>query len=385
MQTAFQLSPSKLPKVGTTIFAVMSKLAAEHGAINLSQGFPDFPVSEELVDKISYYMKQGYNQYAPMPGVPALRESISNKVNTLYSTGINADEHITITAGATEALFSAIAAVVSTGDEVIIFEPAYDSYIPAIELNGGRAVPVALQAPSFAIDWTLVKSKINAKTKAIIINSPHNPTGSIIGEHDLDELEALAVEHQLIVISDEVYEHIIFDKKPHQSILKRPGIFQNGIAVFSFGKTFHATGWKIGYVVASKALTTEIRKVHQFLTFSVNTPMQWAMADYLKTPNHYLALPDFYQQKRDYFLSLIARSRFKPVTCSGTYFQLLDYSSISKENDTDVATLLTQEYKVASIPVSVFYSSPQQNHLLRFCFAKSNETLQKAAEILCKI
>lgn len=374
---------SRLPEVGTSIFTVMSKLAQEQGAINLSQGFPDFPVSAELIDLIHQYMKEGHNQYAPMPGTPALRQVIAEVIQQTYQRTTDPDTEITITAGGTEALFATIAAMVSPGDEVIVFDPSYDSYNPAIRLNGGIPIHINLQLPHFAIPWDEVKSKITSRTKVIIVNTPHNPTGSILSAHDLNELQALAIQHDLLVISDEVYERIIFEGKAHESVLKYPSLRERSVAVFSFGKTFHATGWKVGYAVASPKITAEIRKAHQFITFSVNTPVQLALATYLKSPDHYLHLGKFYQQKRDFFLEQIKGTSFKPLPCFGSYFQLLTYTH--PKTDVDMARWMTIEMKLAPIPVSAFYQDKSDHKLLRFCFAKGEETLTKAGEILRKL
>jgi methionine aminotransferase len=375
---------SRLPEVGTSIFAVMSKMATEYGAINLSQGFPDFPVDAALIDLISEKMRAGHNQYAPMPGVPALRQAIADMVAATYQHRVDADHEITITAGATEALFSTISALVGPGSEVIFFEPAYDSYSPAIRLNGGIPVPIAL-APPFRIDWQEVEQKITPKTRVIIVNTPHNPTGGVLQAADLQELERLALTYGLIVISDEVYERLIFDGQSHESVLKYPALYQQSVAVFSFGKTFHATGWKIGYTVTPPALTAEIRKAHQFITFAVNTPIQWALAEYMQNPAHYTGLGAFYQRKRDFFIDQIKGSSFEVLPCAGSYFQLLSYRAISQKNEVEMAEWLTQTHKVASIPVSVFYTQKTNQFLLRFCFAKSTETLARAGEILRKL
>lgn len=375
---------SRLPETGTSIFAVMSKMAQEHQAINLSQGFPDFPVSPELIGMINDRMKAGENQYAPMPGVPALRQVIAETVKNTYQRPTDAETEVTITAGGTEALFSTIAALVRHGDEVILFDPSYDSYNPAIRLNGGTPVPINLIAPAFSIDWSEVESKINRKTRMIIINTPHNPSGAVLGEDDLKTLQDLAEKHELIVLSDEVYERIIFDSIPHQSVLRFPGLTSRSIAVFSFGKTFHATGWKIGYTIAQPMLTREIRKAHQFITFSVNTPIQSALASYMSRPENYLSLGAFYQDRRDTFLGLIKGSAFEPLPCHGSYFQLLSYRAVSKKGEMEMAAWLTQEHKLASIPVSAFYQDKREDHLLRFCFAKKDETLGRAGEILRK-
>jgi methionine aminotransferase len=376
---------SKLPHTGTTIFTVMSGLAPEHNAINLSQGFPDFNCDQKLLDLAATYMALGFNQYAPMQGALPLRECISEILSSCYQASYNPETEITVTAGATQAIFTAIAAFLHQGEEAIVFEPAYDCYIPAIEVNGGVAVPIELSYPDFTIDWALVRKKVNPKTKLIIINSPHNPSGTTLSEHDLKELEAIVSGKNIIVISDEVYEHMAFDEKPHQSVARFPTLAQQSVVVSSFGKTVHATGWKIGYVAAPKALMTEFRKVHQYLVFSVNHAFQLALADYLGNQKNYLELKHFYQQKRDYFLKLIAPSRFNIEPCSGTYFQLLSYKKITDEKDTDFAIRLTKEHKLAGIPLSVFYTRQTDHQLLRFCFAKKEETLEQAANILCKI
>ncbi len=376
---------SRLPEVGTSIFTVMSRMALENEAINLSQGFPDFPVSEKLIDLINQNMVAGHNQYAPMPGVPILRKVISDVVNQTYQRPTNPETEVTITAGGTEAIFSAIAALVNSGDEVILFDPAYDSYDPAIRLNGGTPVQINLNPPHFSIDWQEVKDKITPKTRMIMINTPHNPTGAVLKEVDLRALEELALTYGLIVLSDEVYERLIFDNLTHQSVLKYPGLASQSIAVFSFGKTFHATGWKVGYTVAPEALTKEIRKAHQFVTFSVNNPVQLALADYLTDPENYLHLGTFYQQKRDFFLEQIKGSSLRPLPCSGSYFQLLSYQSVSERTDKQMAEWMTKECKLAPIPVSAFYKDKTDHKLLRFCFAKGEDTLRKAGEILKKL
>jgi len=360
-------------------------MALDHGAINLSQGFPDFSIDEEIIEMVYRYMKEGNNQYAPMPGLFALRQSIAVMARDSYGCTIHEDENITVTAGATEALYSAIAAFVHTGDEVILFDPSYDSYGPAIRLNGGIPVHVNLEFPGYSINWNEVSKKITGKTRMIIINSPHNPSGTVVSKDDLIELEKLALKHNLIVLSDEVYERLIFDEAIHHSVLSMPGLASQSIAVFSFGKTFHATGWKCGYVIAPDYLTREIRKAHQFIVFSVNTPTQCALAEYLKTPVHYTGLGKFYQQKRDLFLDYIKGSSFEPLKTSGSYFQNLSYQSISRQPDRTMAEELTKKFKVASIPVSVFYKDGTDNHILRFCFAKKDETLARACEILRKI
>lgn len=376
---------SRLPEVGTSIFTVMSRMALEHGAINLSQGFPDFPVSNELIELIYKNLKAGHNQYAPMPGTPALRQSIADIITKTYQRPTDAETEVTITAGGTEAIFSTIAALVKAGDEVIMFDPSYDSYDPAVRLNGGVPVHLKLKPPHFSIDWEEVKAKINSRTKLIIINTPHNPTGSVLREADLKSLEEIVVGHNLIVLSDEVYERIIFDNLEHQSVLKYPKLAAQSVAVFSFGKTFHATGWKVGYAVAPEYLTKEIRKAHQFITFSVNTPVQLALAEYLMNPDNYLQLGRFYQQKRDFFLEQIKGSSLQSLPSYGSYFQLLSYSSVSGLGDVEMAEWMTKEKKLAPIPVSVFYIDKTDYQLLRFCFAKNEETLEKAGAILRKL
>lgn len=379
------LISSKLPNVGTTIFTVMSKLATDHQAINLSQGFPDFKCSDELVALVNKYMSAGQNQYCPMAGLPLLREMIAQKTHELYGANYDPETEVTVTAGATQAIFTAISAVVREDDEVIIFEPAYDCYQPAIELNGGKTVYLQLKAPDYTIDWDVVKKMINHRTKMIIVNTPHNPTGSIMTKEDMQMLDSITRNTDIIIISDEVYEHIIFDGQKHQSAARFPELAERSFIISSFGKTYHTTGWKIGYCIAPKALMTEFRKVHQFLVFCVNTPIQLALAEFLKQKDQYLGLGEFYQKKRDYFVNLIKGSKFEFKPAAGTYFQLLNYNKISKEKDTDFAVRLTKEFKLASIPISVFYHDPVDNLMLRFCFAKKEETLEKAAEIINKI
>jgi methionine transaminase len=376
---------SKLPTVGTTIFTVMSKLAAEHQAINLSQGFPDFNCSPDLVELVNKSMLKGNNQYAPMPGIIPLRERIAEKTEDLYSAKYDPETEITVTSGATQAIFTAIAAVIREGDEVVIFEPAYDCYQPAIELNGGKTIYLQLKAPSYSINWDEVKKVVNHRTKMIIINTPHNPTGSIMTAADMSKLEKLTKNTDIVIISDEVYEHIIFDNIEHQSVCRYPRLAERSFVISSFGKTFHTTGWKIGYCLAPKNLMAEFRKVHQFLVFSANTPIQFALAEFLKKKKNYIQLNKFYQQKRDFFIKLLKGSKFTIKPASGTYFQLLGYEKLSKEKDNEYAIRLTKEKGIASIPVSVFYHKPEDNKVLRFCFAKKNETLEKAAEILQKL
>ena len=376
---------SKLPKAGTTIFTIMSALANEHGAINLSQGFPGFDVSEELIDLIYDKMNDGHNQYAPMPGILPLRQRISEKIQKLYSAKYDPETEITITAGGTQAIYTAITSVIKEGDEVIVFEPAYDSYVPAIELCGGIPVHLHLKAPDYHIDWNETKKFVNQKTRMILINTPHNPTGAILTAKDMHQLEKITNGTDIIILSDEVYEHVIFDGYEHQSVTRYPKLAERSFVVFSFGKTYHATGWKMGYILSPEKLMKEFRRVHQFNVFSVNTPIQHALAEYMKEKKHYDKLPAFYQAKRDYFLKQIKGSRFKPLPCSGSYFQLLDYSKISDEKDTEFAKRVTIEFGVASIPVSVFYNRPPDQKLLRFCFAKEDSLLKDAADKLKKI
>jgi methionine aminotransferase len=376
---------SKLPNTGTSVFAVMTSLAREHGAINLSQGFPDFPVSPELIKRVHEAMKKGCNQYAPMPGLMELREMIAGKTRTLYGASYEPETEITVTAGATQALFTAITAFVKDEDEVIVFEPAYDSYAPAIRLNGGMPIPFRMKPPHFRIDWEEVKRLVSSRTRMIIINSPHNPSGTVLQSEDMEQLDKLTANSGIIVLSDEVYEHILFEGQVHQSVCRYPALVERSLVVCSFGKTFHATGWKTGYCVAPEILMKEFRKTHQFMVFAANTPVQHALAGYLKDPAHYEGLGPFYQKKRDFFLQALQGSRFKAVPAGGTYFQLLDYSDISEEEEMDFARRLVREHKVAAVPVSSFYSKPENQRILRFCFAKSEETLEKAANILCKI
>lgn len=376
---------SRLPEVGTSIFAVMSKMAIENNAINLSQGFPDFGVDDKLIELVHRAMLDGHNQYAPMPGVLALREAIAETIEKSYKLKISADTNITITSGATQAIHACVSAVVKPGDEVIIFDPAYDSYEPAIRLNGGKAIRINLKYPGFSIDWNEVKDRISEKTRLIIINTPHNPTATVLSDDDLNTLARLVSNHNIFVLSDEVYERIIFDNRSHKSVITHPSLAHRSMAVYSFGKTFHATGWKCGYIIAPEKLTAEIRKCHQFIVFSVNTPTQWALAAYLKTPDQYEQLSRFYQKKRDFFLERIQGTSFRPLPCYGSYFQLMSYENFSDKPDVDVAEHLTKELKLATIPLSVFYHDKTDNRLLRFCFAKKEETLEKAAEILRKI
>ena len=376
---------SKLQKQETSIFAVMSALAREHQAINLSQGFPDFEISGKLIDLVRKYMKKGYNQYAPMTGIPELREQIAMKVENMYGTHYDYKKEINITAGATQALQTVISALINENDEVIVFEPAYDSYVPVIKMNGGIVRYSTLKYPDYHIDWLEVKKLISGRTRMIIINTPHNPSGSILSSTDLEALNKLTRNTDILILSDEVYEHLIFDRLKHESICRYPELIQRSFVVGSFGKTFHATGWKMGYVLAPENLMAEFRKVHQFVVFTCNTPIQYAIAEYMHDKTTYEDLGFFYQKKRDYFTELIKGSKFNIIPSFGTYFQLLDYSNISNEPEMEFAIRLTSEYKIASIPVSVFYHKKDDNKVLRFCFAKREKTLDKAANILCKI
>jgi len=376
---------SKLPNVGTTIFTVMSQLAAEHNAINLSQGFPNFECSPELVALVNQYMKKGLNQYSPMQGILPLRETIAAKMQELYGAVYSPDKEINITAGGTQAIYAAISAVINEGDEVIIIEPAYDCYVPAIEMNGGIPIFVKLKEPSYTIDWNEVKKLVNQRTRMIIINTPHNPTGAVMTAEDMKMLENITDGTDIIILSDEVYEHIIFDNHKHQSVCLFPKLAERSFIVYSFGKTYHTTGWKMGYVLAPERLMVEFRRVHQFMVFCVNTPLQYALSDYMKNKDAYMQLGNFYQEKRDYFIKLIKGSKFKLVPAAGSYFQMLDYSGITQEKDTEYAIRLTKEIGVASVPTSAFYHEAIDNKQLRFCFAKTNETLEKAAEKLCKV
>ena len=372
---------SKLSKVGTTIFTVMSQLAAEHKAINLGQGFPDFDGPQALRDALTAAMNSGRNQYSPMSGLPALREQIAAKTERLYGAKVNVDTEITVTSGATEALYAAIAAVVRVGDEVIVLDPCYDCYDPAIELNGGRAVHVPLDPRDFSPDWQRIRAAVTPKTRMIMVNTPHNPCGSVFSAADLDALAELAREHDLLVLSDEVYEHIVFDGAAHQSVLRHAELAARSFVVSSFGKTYHCTGWKVGYCIAPRALSAEFRKVHQFLTFCTFTPAQVALAEILeKDPQHYLDLPAFYQAKRDRFRSLLEGSKFKLLPVGGAYFQVADYSALSDADDLAFCEWLAREGGVAAIPISAFYDSPPAGQrLIRFCFAKTDPTLEQAA------
>jgi methionine transaminase len=387
---------TKFPKVGTTIFTIMSALAEEHKAINLSQGFPNFNCSETLQDLVHFYMKSGANQYAPMAGLPRLREVLAQKVAKMYARPTNATTEITITTGGTQALFTAIGAFVRPDDEVIIIEPAFDTYAPSIEAFGGKVVAYQLAPPQYAMDWDAFAQLVTAKTKMIIINSPHNPTGKVLTINDLAQLAKITEGSDILILSDEVYEHLIFDGQSHASILGFPALAERSIAVFSLGKTFHTTGWRMGYLIAPDFLTQEMRKLHQFNVFSVNTPMQHALADFLTDENNYLYLPQFFQEKRDFFLEKMKNNRLKPLGCAGTYFQMFDYSAVSDKGDADFCRWLTTDIGVAAIPMSAFYAKYKSalrdtaieafpDKIIRLCFAKTEETLAAAALRLADI
>lgn len=376
---------SKLPKVETSIFSVMSKLAIEHNALNISQGFPDYDCADKLKELVSKSMKEGNNQYAPMPGVKSLRREIVGKAKFLYDIDLDPDSNVTITAGATQGIYDAIATVVSEGDEVIVIEPAYDSYIPTILIHGGIPISYELNPNDYSINWDDLKALITDKTKMIIINTPHNPTGKVIDQSDINNIREIASKFDLYFLFDEVYEHLIFDGKKHLSVLLYTDIFSKSFVVYSFGKAYHNTGWKMGYCIAPEYLTLEFRKIHQFNIFSVNNPAQHALAEYMKDRDTYLSLNSFYQEKRDYFEEIISKTRFTPIKCEGTYFQLVSYADISDEDDMSFSKRITKEYGVASIPVSPFYQNRTDNKVIRFCFAKSNDLMDRAAERLIKI
>ena len=376
---------SKLPEVGTTIFTVMSQLAVQHQAINLSQGFPDYECSPELIKLVDHYMRSGYNQYAPMAGLLSLRERIAEKQEKLHHVIYNPDTEITITAGGTQALFASIACVIRPDDEVIIFEPAYDAYGPTVTLFGGRIRAVELSAPNYSIDWVEVGKLINDKTRMIILNYPNNPTGRTLDEHDIKCLIDLTRDTNILLLSDEVYEHLIYDGKQHLSLSRYPELRERSFITASFGKLLHATGWKVGYCLAPEWLMKEFRKIHQFEVFSVNSFVQYAISDFLKNDRNYLEIRDFFQVKKDFFAALMKETRFDLLTCNGSYFQSVQYGKISNEKDTDLAIRLIKEFGVAGIPVSAFYSKGTDDHVLRFCFAKKKETLEKAVENLIKV
>ncbi len=388
VQQGILMITSKLPNVGTTIFTQMSQLAVETGALNLSQGFPDFEGPQALRDAVGRHIANGHNQYAPMTGLPALRQQVAAKIARSYGVEVNADSEVTITPGATQAIFCAIQAVIQRGDEVIVFDPCYDSYEPAVELAGGRCVHVQLGLDDFAIDWQKLGEALSPRTRMIILNTPHNPSGALISRAELDQLAALIRDRDIYLVSDEVYEHLVFDGVPHVSVLAHEELYPRAFVVSSFGKTYHVTGWKTGYVVAPPALSAELRKVHQYVSFCGVTPLQYALADFMaECPEHVEQLPAFYQAKRDLFCDLLSPSRFSFTRVAGTYFQLVDYSRIRPDlNDVDMATWMTREHGVAAIPVSVFYQQPPQGlRLVRLCFAKREETLRQAAEKLCVI
>ncbi len=377
---------TKLPAVGTTIFTVMSQLAIEHKAVNLGQGFPDFDPPQRLQDALARAMREGHNQYAPMTGIPRLREQIAQKTERLYGRRVSADTEVTVTSGATEAIFAAVACSVRAGEEVIVLDPCYDSYQPAIDLQGARAVHVPLRLSDFAVDWQRVRDAVTPRTRMIIVNTPHNPSGAVFSAADLDALAELAQTHNLWVLSDEVYEHIVYDDAQHQSVLRHAALAERSFVVSSFGKTFHCTGWKLGYCVASKTLTAEFRKVHQYLTFCSFQPAQWAFAEMLEhAPGHYLELPAFYQAKRDRFRQMLTRTRLIALPVPGGYFQLVDYSAIRDVDDLNFCDWLVREAGVAAIPLSPFYESPPDAHLVRLCFAKNEATLEAAVERLCRL
>ena len=375
----------KLTGYGESIFATMSRFALENNALNLSQGFPDFQCPNKLLDLVSQHMKNGKNQYAPMPGVPELKEKLAAKAEKLYGANYDPEKEITITAGATQAIFIAISSLIHEDDEVILFEPAYDCYAPAISLQKGRPVQIPLSPPDYKIDWEKVKKRINYRTKMIIINTPHNPSGTILSNEDMRQLQKITNNSDIVVLSDEVYEHIVFDKNDHNSVCKYPGLKDRSLAIFSFGKTYHTTGWKMGYVMAPPMLTNQFRKVYQYGMFACSTPIQHAYADFLDDEEHYLQLSDFYQKKREFLRNAMNDSRFEEIPCSGTYFQCYKYDKISNEKDTDFVSRLTKEHGVAAIPVSVFYRNREDHKVIRLCFAKEEKTLEKAAEKLCKI
>ena len=376
---------SKLPEVGLTIFSEMTNLALKHNAINLSQGFPDFDTHPELKDLVAHHIRAGHNQYAPMHGVAALRERIALKARSLYGAEYDPEAEITVTTGGTEAIYSAVTAVIHPGDEAIIVEPAYDCYTPIVRLSGGRPVYVKLNFPDYRMDWDAFRSRVSARTRLVVLNFPHNPTGAVLNAADLDTLAEILRPTRAMVLSDEVYEHIVFDGVRHEGMIGHPELRERSFVVGSFAKTYHTTGWKVGYCLAPRALTAELRKIHQYIVFSVNTPIQHAYADFMEDARRYLELPDFYQRKRDRFLELTRTSRFRPLTCHGTYYQMLSYAGISDEPETEFARRLTVDHGVAAIPPSVFYHERDDHKVLRFCFAKKEETLVAAAARLCAI
>jgi len=373
---------SKLPNAGVTIFTTMSRLALEHGAINLSQGFPDFNCAPELIDAVARYMRDGHNQYAPMPGAIPLREALSMKIERLYGHRYDPVSEITVTSGATEGLYATLTALVHPGDEVMLFQPAYDSYVPAIQLSGGTPVFVTMRPPDYHIDWDAARRALTPRTRAIVINSPHNPTGAVLQEDDIKQLSAIVNNTDIIIVSDEVYEHLIYDGIQHQSILRYPGLLERSFVCFSFGKTYHCTGWKIGYCVSAPALMKEFRKVHQFNCFSCNSPVQFALAEYLLNEDAYLSLGSYMQKKRDYFRKLMEHTSFKLIPSHGSYFECYSYDAITNEPDKDFAIRLTKEKAVATIPMSSFYKDGTDNKVIRFCFSKKEQTLEEAVSRL---
>ncbi len=373
---------SRLPDIGTSIFTIMSKMATDYGAINLSQGFPDFSIDRKIIDLVNKYMLEDYNQYAPMQGMPVFRKVIADVIKESFDNALDPETEITVTSGATEGIYAVISAFITPGDEVIVFDPSYDSYNPVIRLNGGIPIHINLRYPEFSVDWNEVRDRVTNRTRMIVVNTPHNPSGSVLTERDLRELESIALKYNILVLSDEVYERLIFDGITHQSVLRYPGLASQSLAVFSFGKTFHATGWKCGYVAGPAHLMQEVRKTHQFIVFSVNTPVQLALAEYMQDPRHYQTLGSFYQKKRDFFLQHMKGSSFEPLACSGSYFQVLSYKNISQKPELEMAEELTKKFKVAAIPVSVFYQDKSDHRILRFCFAKKEETLEKACSVL---
>ena len=373
---------SKLPDVGTTIFTVMSQMAVEYNAVNLGQGFPDFPMSEELTSLVAKAMNDGFNQYVHMNGLPLLRKRLAEKAHRLYNTELDSETQITVTPGGTYAIYTALTTVLNPGDEVIVFEPAYDSYIPNIEINGAKPVLISLRFPDYSIPWEEVRKKINARTRMIMINSPHNPTGAVLTEHDITELRSIVEGTDILILSDEVYEHLIYDGMPHLSILRYPDLLKRSFVCFSFGKTYHCTGWKLGYCISSPELMKEFRKVHQFNCFSCDSPKQVAIAEYILQEDEYLNLGPFLQKKRDFFRGLMQSTPFECIPSHGSYFECYSYGHFSNETDKELAVRLTREYGIATIPVSAFYKQGEDNKVLRFCFAKKEDTLTKAIQKL---
>jgi len=380
-----KLINSKLPDVGTSIFTVMSQLAVEHGAVNLGQGFPDFPMDHALTDLVAKAMSDNFNQYSPMAGNVLLRERLAEKTAFLYQTKLDPNSQITITPGGTVAIYSALTTVLNPGDEVIVFEPAYDCYIPAIELNGAKPILISLAYPDYSIPWDLVKEKINSRTRMIIINTPHNPTGAVLSENYITQLRSIVAGTNILILSDEVYEHLIFDGITHQSILRYPDLLERSFVCFSFGKTYHCTGWKLGYCISSPDLMKEFRKVYQFNAFCCDTPKQVGIAEFIQDKNAYLTLSGFIQKKRDYFRELMQTTPFTCIPSHGSYFECYSYANFSKENDMDLAVRLTKDYGITAVPVSAFYKNGEDNKVLRFCFAKKETTLERAVEKLSKL